>query len=619
MKLLQLCEPGQTPLPHEERKNKENEGLAVGIDLGTTHSLIAFSVQGSPRVFKGEQEKPLVPSAIAIDEKGNKKVGEEALLCNPQHIIRSAKRLMGKSLQDVQMSSMARAYPLDPDNDKGMVGLKVNGVRITPIEVGMCILDFLKKRAEKFLNLPINKAVITVPAYFDDAARKATQEAASLSGIKVLRLINEPTAAALAYGLDQGLEGLYIVYDFGGGTFDVSLLSLEKEVFRVIATGGNTQLGGDDIDQSIVQHWLEKNGLKNPSTRLYQQLLFFAKKAKEYLSSNKKFIENFKSGENKFTLHLTLKDLEKIVDPIVQKTLNCCTQVLEDKQKSIQDLKGVVLVGGTTKMPCVQEKVATYFKKEPLCTIDPEKVVAYGAALQAEALTTGANHLLLDVLPLSLGIETMGGLTEKIIDRNTPIPAVKRQEFTTYQDGQSGMLIHVVQGEREKVEDCRSLASFSLKGIPPQVAGQARIEVTFQVDADGLLTVRAQEKKTGIHQEVQVKATYGLHKKDAERLVREGFYHAKEDMAKRQIIQEQVEAQRILQALEKALEKEGSLLAPLERKLIDQQKNVCKKLCSSTDYQTLKKEMEKLEQVTENFAKMRMNQAIQASFSGKKI
>jgi len=619
MKVLQLCEPGQTPLPHEEEKNNMDNGLAVGIDLGTTHSLVAFSMQRRPHVFSDGNKNPLLPSVVYIDKKGDKKIGFEALVGAPDRVIRSSKRLMGKSLKDIQELDTERDYLLDTDTKSGMVGFKIEDQRLTPVEVGMYILNTLKKRAEEAMGLPVNKAVITVPAYFDDAARKATQEAATLANIKVLRLINEPTAAALAYGLDQGLEGLYVVYDFGGGTFDVSLLMLEGEVFRVLATGGDTNLGGDDIDRSIAYYWLEKNKLTNLPKNTYQQLLLLGKKAKEFLSTNQVFIETLTIKGRHYTFKLTVESLRKIVSATVEKTLSCCTHILKDTGKSIEELEGVVLVGGSTKMPYVQEKVTAYFKKKPLCDINPEKVVAYGAALQAEALTKGANHLLLDVVPLSLGIETMGDLVEKVIDRNTPIPALKRQEFTTYKDGQEGMFIHVLQGEREQVKDCRSLASFSLKGIPPQPAGQARIEVVFQVDADGLLTVKAQELKTGTHQEVQVKPTYGLHKKDMERLVREGFYHAKEDMKNRLAAEEKIEAERVLQALNKALEKDGSLLTLTNKKLIEQKKKECEKLLYSKNYKNLKKEMEKLEELTKKFAKIRMNKAIENALTGKKI
>ncbi len=621
MTFLQLCEPGQTPSPHEEENVPQEEGLAVGIDLGTTHSLIAFSVQGRPVIFEDNKKRAFLPSVMSIDEYGNKKVGFEALDVLSQHpnsVIRSSKRLMGKSLKDIQISNMNKMHHVDEDNPSGMVGLKVNNQRITPVEVGMNIIQSLKMRVEKALGASVVKAVVTVPAYFDDAARQATQQAAELANIKVLRLINEPTAAALAYGLDQGLEGLYAVYDFGGGTFDVSLLQLEKEVFRVLSTGGDAELGGDDIDQVIADCWLKEKAIK-ATKQLYQQLLFLAKKAKEHLSEHEIFKEGLKIEGKEISVSLTLEKLQHLVCPIIEQTLACCEATLKDKNKSVTDLKGVILVGGSTKMPYVQEKVAAYFQKKPLCDIDPEKVVAYGAALQAEALSKGAHHLLLDVIPLSLGLETMGGLVEKIIDRNTPIPVTKRQEFTTYKDGQSGMRLHVVQGEREKVKDCRSLASFSLKGIPNQEAGHARIEVTFQVDADGLLTVRAQERVTGINQEVQVKATYGLDEEDMTRLVLEGFEHAQEDMNHRLLVEEQVEAKRILQALDKALEKDGYLLQAAEEKVIRSKKEICEKRILSTDRTALQEAMKKLEEVTENFSAKRMNQAIQQSLRGQKI
>ena len=612
MALLQIAEPGQSSAPHEHR-------IAIGIDLGTTHSLVATVLSGKAKVLNDEQGRVLLPSVVHY-AKDQTQFGYEAnpfVTTDPRNTISSVKRFMGRSKADIKFQ---HPYALVGE-DNQMPAFETAQGRKTPVEISAEILKKLKDRAESSLKNPINGAVITVPAYFDEAQRQATRDAAELAGLNVLRLLNEPTAAAVAYGLDQetnlSSDQNYVIYDLGGGTFDVSILRFSQGVFEVLATGGHTALGGDDLDRLIVK-WAKKQlSIETLNDTEYAHFLVNARKAKESLSDTE-------SVELKLLdQHLTLDRVtfESIIQVALDKTISVCKRVLRDAKLGLSDIQNVVLVGGSTRSYAVQKAVREVFNQEPLCTINPDEVVAIGASITANQLIGNSTDgsLLLDVTPLSLGIETMGGLVERLISRNTAIPVARRQEFTTYQDGQTAMLIHVVQGERDLVEHCRSLGRFVLRGIPPMTAGQARIEVTYQVDADGLLAVSARETTSNVSAQIDIKPSYGLSDTDMERLLVDGFKFAAEDKASRHLQETKVEAQRELEALEQALKVDAQLLNETELNALNLAKNELQTHLKSDDITAIEQSVEALKVHSDAFAAKRMNQHIDQALKGTKL
>lgn len=612
MALLQIAEPGQSSAPHEHR-------IAVGIDLGTTHSLVATVLSGKAKVLHDEKDRVLLPSVVHYS-RDSTDYGYEAkpfITQDPKNTIVSVKRFMGRSKADIKFQ---HPYTLSGAEHEMPAFETIQG-RKTPVEISADILKQLKDRAEKSLNNPINGAVITVPAYFDEAQRQATRDAAELAGLNVLRLLNEPTAAAVAYGLDQesnlATDRNYVIYDLGGGTFDVSILRFSQGVFEVLATGGHTALGGDDLDRLIVK-WAKKQlNLETLDDAEYAHFVVSARKAKEALTDSD-------SVELKVLDQILILDrqtFEDIIKVALDKTISVCKRVLRDAKLGLDDIQNVVLVGGSTRSYAVQKAVREVFNQEPLCTINPDEVVAIGASITANQLIGNSQDgsLLLDVTPLSLGLETMGGLVERLISRNTAIPVARRQEFTTYQDGQTAMLIHVVQGERDLVEHCRSLGRFVLRGIPPMTAGQARIEVTFQVDADGLLTVTAKETTSGIHSHIDIKPSYGLSEADTERLLLEGYQFAEEDKNLRHLHETKVEAERELEALEQAIKVDAPLLSSEELTALNTAKDFLKSKLENSDIKVIEDAVQKLKLHSDAFAAKRMNQHIDHALKGTKL
>ena len=616
MALLQIAEPGQSPQPHQRR-------LAVGIDLGTTNSLVAAVRSGLAEPLADADGKVILPSAVRYHED-RIEVGESARLSaarDPLNTLLSIKRLMGRGIADVHQLGEQLPYRFTAGESHMPFIETVQGAK-SPVEVSAEILKTLRLRAEQALGGELVGAVITVPAYFDDAQRQATKDAARLAGLTVLRLLNEPTAAAVAYGLDQKAEGVVAIYDLGGGTFDISILRLTGGVFEVLATGGDSALGGDDFDHAVADWIIQQAGISSdldPATQ--RSLLQTACAAKEALTN----ATSVELSHGDWRGVLSREQFEALIEPMVARSLKACRRALRDSGVELEEVSAVVMVGGSTRVPRVREAVGELFGRAPLTNIDPDQVVAIGAAIQADALAgnqrgDGEELLLLDVIPLSLGLETMGGLMEKVIPRNTTIPVARAQEFTTYKDGQTAMMIHVLQGERELIADCRSLARFELRGIPPMVAGAAKIRVTFQVDADGLLSVAARELGSGVEASIQVKPSYGLTDGEIARMLQDSFQNAGDDKAARALREQQVDAQRLIEAVEGALQADGErLLDAEEREVIELQVQELRDLLAGSDGLAIERQTKRLSQVTDAFAARRLDSTVKAALAGRNL
>ncbi|MFW9714981.1 Fe-S protein assembly chaperone HscA [Vibrio parahaemolyticus] len=614
MALLQIAEPGQSSAPHEHK-------LAAGIDLGTTNSLVASVRSGDATTLNDEQGRSILPSVVNYSAESTV-VGYDAKAkaeFEPENTIISVKRLIGRSLKDIQSRYPSLPYRFK-ESDNGLPVLQTAQGDKNPIEVSADILKALGKRAEETLGGELAGVVITVPAYFDDAQRAGTKDAAKLAGLHVLRLLNEPTAAAIAYGLDSGQEGVIAVYDLGGGTFDISILRLSKGVFEVLATGGDSALGGDDFDHLLADYLMEQAGLEAPLSAEKNRALLNIATATKIAFSKQDSVEVDVFG---WKGTVTREQFEDLIRPLVKKTLMSCRRALKDADVEAEEVLEVVMVGGSTRTLLVREMVGEFFGRTPLTSINPDEVVAIGAGIQADILAGNkpdSEMLLLDVIPLSLGIETMGGLVEKIIPRNTTIPVARAQEFTTFKDGQTAMSVHVVQGEREMVDDCRSLARFSLKGIPPMAAGAAHIRVTYQVDADGLLSVTAMEKSTGVQSEIQVKPSYGLSDNEVANMLRDSMTHAKEDMQSRALAEQRVEADRVIEGLIAAMQADGDeLLSEQEKQDLLKAIEALIELRNGDDANAIEQGIKDTDKASQDFASRRMDKSIRAALSGQSV
>ncbi len=620
MALLQISEPGQSTAPHQHR-------LAAGIDLGTTNSLVATVQSSEARTLADKDGVHLLPSVVRYGKQGDVQVGiraVEAAVDDPLNTIASVKRLLGRGVEDVSRFGDQLPYEFVAGQSAMPLIRTAAGDR-SPVQISADILSTLKQRAEESLGGELNGVVITVPAYFDDAQRQATKDAGTLAGLNVLRLLNEPTAAAVAYGLDRGEDGVIAIYDLGGGTFDISILRLSKGVFEVLSTAGDSALGGDDLDREVAAWIMQQAQIgEDAGHSLRRELMQIARQAKEALTELETTELQVTRGDGSvWEGQLEREQFEKLIEPLLRKTISPCRRALRDAELSVEDIHEVVLVGGSTRGLKVRELVAEYFDRAPLVEVDPDKVVAIGAAIQADILVGNkpdTELLLLDVIPLSLGVETMGGLSEKVIARNTTIPVARAQEFTTFKDGQTAMAVHVVQGERELVSDCRSLARFELRDMPPMTAGAARIRVTFQVDADGLLSVTAEETTSGVQAHVEVKPSYGLGDAEIEAMLRDSIDHAQDDLQSRKLRERQVDAERVLEALGAALAEDGDeFLSAEERSNIDIAASALEKLYQSDDAVAIKKAIEQLESVSSDYVDRRMNANVQKVMAGHAV
>ncbi|MGL6261192.1 Fe-S protein assembly chaperone HscA [Vibrio sp. WXL210] len=614
MALLQIAEPGQSSAPHEHK-------LAAGIDLGTTNSLVASVRSGSAEPLTDQQGKAILPSIVNYSSE-TPQVGyaaQQLAESDPQNTIISVKRLIGRSLADINARYPSLPYRFKA-SENGLPLLETSAGDKNPIEVSADILKALGQRAEQTLGGELAGVVITVPAYFDDAQRAGTKDAAKLAGLHVLRLLNEPTAAAIAYGLDSGQEGIIAVYDLGGGTFDISILRLSKGVFEVLATGGDSALGGDDFDHLLAEHLLEKAGIEQPLTAEQNRILLNVATATKIAFSEQNTVAVDVLG---WQGQVSRDEFEDLIRPLVKKTLMSCRRALKDAQVDTEQVLEVVMVGGSTRTGLVREMVGDFFERPPLTSINPDEVVAIGAGIQADILAGNkpdSEMLLLDVIPLSLGIETMGGLVEKIVPRNTTIPVARAQEFTTFKDGQTAMSVHVVQGEREMVDDCRSLARFSLKGIPAMAAGAAHIRVTYQVDADGLLSVTAMEKSTGVQSEIQVKPSYGLSDDEVANMLKDSMTYAEEDMQARALAEQRVEADRVIEGLVAALQADGDeLLSEQEQQVLLKAIEALIELRNGGDTAAIEQGIKDTDKASQEFASRRMDKSIRAALSGQSV